>query len=259
MQMVRAKDPMNDMCSVITASFNSSRFIADAVRSVISQSYDKWELIIVDDGSTDISSEIARRFSRDDQRIKVIELGQNMGAAFARNVGIRSAQGRFISFLDCDDIWTADKLAKQLPLFEKNQVALVYGSYEKMDADGNRHHRVVKVPGLITYGDLLKTCRIGCLTAVYDTKKTGKVEMPPLRMGQDYGLWLSILKRGYVAVGVEDVVAYYRVGKKSLSSNKLHKARYQWEIYRKVEHLGFARSIYCFVNYVFHGLWKYSI
>ncbi|XKE47247.1 glycosyltransferase [Halomonas organivorans] len=240
--------------SVITPMHNASKFISTNIESVLTQTYSDWELIIIDDGSTDSSAEIAEAFSLQDSRIQLIRLEGNNGAAVARNRGIRLARGRYIAFLDSDDAWEPHKLESQLAFMKASEAALVFSAYRKVDEAG-RELGVVGVPERAGYRDLLKTNYIGCLTAMYDTRRLGKVEMPLIRKRQDLALWLKILKlSGEPAWGQPEVLATYTVRAGSVSSNKQQAAAYQWRVYREVEALSLPACGYYFAQYALRGL-----
>ncbi|ENP8456992.1 glycosyltransferase family 2 protein [Photobacterium damselae] len=244
------------LVSVITPSYNCANTIEETINSVISQSFNDWEMIIVDDNSSDNSCEIIRAFSEKDSRIKLVERSWNAGPAIARNIAIENAQGRYIAFLDSDDTWHQNKLEKQIAFMQVNEVELSYTAYNRMDSEGNflgAYKPITKV----TYKDMLKSNRIGCLTAIYDTDKLGKVYMPNISKRQDLGLWLKILKKVDYAWGMDDVLAdYLAVQSNSVSSNKFTAAKYQWRLYREIEKLTFKDSLYYFINYAYLGVKK---
>lgn len=240
--------------SIIMPSFNSSSYISDAIRSVQNQTFKNWELIIVDDCSSDNTFEKVNLFLTD-SRIKFHRLDKNSGAAVARNYAIRKALGRFIAFLDSDDIWLPYKLERQIGFMLKNSIYFSYSSYYKIDDDGNIFREVL-VPSKVSYSQLLKTNVIGCLTAVYDTDFFGKVEMPLIRKRQDFGLWLKLLKSVEQAVAVEESLSLYRVRLSSISNNKLDAAKYTWRLYRDVERLSILKCIYYFSFYALGGFFR---
>jgi glycosyltransferase involved in cell wall biosynthesis len=246
-----------ELVSIITANYNAAKYISDTIESVLAQSYDNWEMIIVDDCSSDNSIEIIESYIAKDSRIKLVQLEQNSGAAVARNRAIELAQGRFIAFLDSDDLWQSDKLEKQISFMLKNGYIFSYSHYDLIDEDNKRYGITFKAPPKVSYNDLLKTCSIGCLTAIYDTKSLGKVTMPLILKRQDYGLWLKILKKIDYAYCYDESLAIYRTRTNSISSNKIKAAQYQWKIYRDVEKLGIFKSIFYFIHYVYNGLRKY--
>lgn len=241
--------------SIITPSYNSAGFISNTIRSVIDQAVSNWELIIVDDCSTDNSVEVIQSFIDKDPRIKLIQLNENSGAAVARNKGIEAAKGRYIAFLDSDDAWSPDKLEQQLAFMQVNDYPFTFAAYDKVDEAGKVFGHV-GVPDKVTYSDLLKSCSIGCLTAMYDTEFFGKVYMPLIRKRQDLGLWLKLLKKTKYAYGLNETLGFYKVRKDSISANKKSAALYQWRIYRDIEHLSLIKSFYYFAHYAIRGLLK---
>lgn len=244
---------LNEVVSIITPSYNSSLFISKTIESVINQDYSSWELIIIDDCSSDDSIEIIGKYIEKDQRIKLISLENNSGAAVARNIGIQQAQGRFIAFLDSDDTWHPDKLKMQVDFMLKNDYAFTYTGYHKVNENGLFISNV-SIPVATSYHELLKTCVIGCLTAMYDTDKLGKVEFPLIRKRQDFALWLKILKQVPYAYGLEQDLANYTVRSDSISANKFKAAQYNWYLYRHIEKLTLLNSIYYFSHYMIKGI-----
>lgn len=249
----------DNLVSVIMPMHNSAPFLSEAIESVLAQTYRKWELFIIDDGSKDNSVEIASMYAQKDPRISLLFNETPMGMpSVTRNVGIKAAHGRYIAFLDSDDLWFPDKLEQQLPLFSDKRVAIVYGDYEKMDQQGHRNSRFVTAPRLATYKSLLKSNVIANLTGIYDRKKVGTVLMKQLHH-EDYVMWLSILKQGFVANSTGTVLGAYRVRDTSISSRKLETAKWQWTVYRKEEKLSLAQSLYNFVFYAFKAYAKKRI
>lgn len=210
-------------------------------------------MIIVDDCSTDDSVEIIKSFMDQDSRIKLIQLSENLGAAVARNTAIEVAQGRYISFLDSDDLWLPDKLAKELKFMQQNKYPFIYAAYDKID-ENEQVFGHIGVPDRVSYSDLLKVCSIGCLTAMYDTKYFGKVYMPLIRKRQDLGLWLRLLKKTDYAYGLNETLAQYRVRTNSISANKANAAKFTWRLYRDVEGLNLVKASYYFSHYAVRGL-----
>jgi len=247
---------LNYLVSIITPCYNSQYFITNTVESVIQQTYENWELLIIDDGSKDDSKNIIAHYSNKDPRIKLISLEKNQGPAHARNIGIEMARGRFIAFLDSDDLWNRNKLETQINFMLKNNIPFSFTSYQKIKNDGNPVGKTVIAPKILNYTDLLKSCPIGCLTVVYDQSKIGKHYMPDFLKAQDYALWLKILKTGINAIGIEENLAFYRIRKSSISRNKLFKAYFQWKIYRKQEKISLTKSLYLMFFYTFYGFKK---
>jgi teichuronic acid biosynthesis glycosyltransferase TuaG len=241
------------LVSIITPSYNSSQFISFAIQSVLAQTFSDWEMIIVDDCSTDHSVDIIQKFVETDSRIRLIKLVVNSGASIARNSALEAAKGRYIAFLDSDDIWLPGKLQRQLRFMIANDCVFLYSAYERIDEKGRAIGRV-GVPEMVSYSDLLKTCSIGCLTAIYDTQYFGKVFMPEVRMRNDLGLWLRLLRKVDYACGLNEVLAQYRVRGDSISANKRVAAMHTWRLYRDIEKLPFWKASYYFAHYAVRGV-----
>ena len=241
--------------SVITPVWNAAATLAEAVASVQAQTEPAWEMILIDDGSTDGSRGLAEGLAAEDPRLRVIGFAANRGAAAARNAGIRAARGRFVAFLDADDRWYPEKLALQLGFMAREGVPFVFASYRRIDPAG-RPLGLVRAPARVSYRDALGGNAIGCLTAVYDADFFGPVAMPDLRRRQDYGLWLELLKRTPYACGLPEVLADYRVQPGSLSSNKLVAARATWTVLREVAGLSRLRASWYFLRYAGGALRK---
>ena len=232
------------LVSIITPSYNSSQFIEETINSVLIQTYKNWEMIIVDDASNDSSNDIIEAYVKNDSRIQLIKLDKNSGPAVARNKAITEAKGRYIAFLDADDLWVSSKLEKQISFISKQDCALVYSAYETMDKNGTKLDKIIQAPLKLSYNDLLKTNYIGCLTALYDTEKIGKLYMPLIKKRQDYGLWLKILKKTDYAYGLTEPLSTYRIFSNSISSNKFELLKYNYLLFRKYEKFSVIQSIY---------------
>ena len=241
------------ICSIVMPAFNAVQYIECAIKSVQAQTYREWELIVVDDGSSDGTTDVVRALAVSDSRIKLIELPGNSGAAYARNAGIMLATGRFIAFLDSDDVWLPEKLDVQLNFMMENKVAFSFTSYFRMDRYGNECG-VIGVPSKVDYRTLLKTCVIGCLTVVYDTMLIGKVNMPSGTGREDFATWLSILKRVDYAFGINQTLAKYRVYDDQSSARKTQMAMENWRLYRNIEKLSLPTSLYYFSHYAVRGV-----
>jgi glycosyltransferase involved in cell wall biosynthesis len=248
---------MEELVSIITPLYNSKDFLEDTINSVLRQSYRNFEMIIVDDSSNDGSCAIAETYTKKDKRIILIRLKQNCGVARARNVAIEASNGRYIAFLDSDDLWLPEKLEKQIAFMREKKAVFTYTAYRIID-EKNNMGGIVSVPARIDYKGLLNSCVIGCLTAMYDIESIGKQFMPEVDK-EEYILWLRILKAGNVAHGLNEPLALYRVRSNSISHDKLNAARCQWNIYRKVENLSLLRSVYHFTSYAYYGYKKYKM
>ncbi len=242
--------------SIITPCYNASQYISYTIDSVLNQTYANWEMIIVDDCSTDNSSDIIKHFISVDTRIKYFKTDNPSGSpVLPRNIGIEKATGRYIAFLDSDDIWLPTKLEEQLKLFKDDKTAVAFSNYEKMNEAGERNQRIIIAPKETNYHNLLKGNVIGNLTGIYDTEKVGKVYCKDIRH-EDYVLWLSILKKGYIAKNTNTVTALYRVRENSVSSNKLKILSWQWNILRNVEKISLPKAIYYYINYAIRAFLK---
>ena len=246
---------MTPLVSIIMPCYNAEAYIEASIVSVVNQSYQKWELLIVDDNSTDMSSHIIKRFEQQDARIVSLHNHQNLGAAQSRNRALEQAKGRYIAFLDSDDIWFASKLEKQITLMQEQNIALCYSHYEVIDEEGTpltTYH----APTHVRYRDMLKTSLIGTLTMVYDREILGTPYFQSIGH-EDYVFKLALLKKIPYAVGIDEILAQYRRHTQSLSSNKLKTIYWQWKIYREVEKLSLIKSLYYFVHYAYFGVFKY--
>jgi teichuronic acid biosynthesis glycosyltransferase TuaG len=244
------------LVSVITPSYNAEKFIRHTIGSVQAQTHQNWEMLIVDDCSKDRSVEIIKEVSVEDPRVKLIQLETNSGAAVARNTAIENAKGKYIAFLDSDDYWKPEKLQKQLAFMEENNYVFSFTNYEIVTEDGTPTNVEVKVPHSLTYHDLLKNTIIGCLTVMINIEKIGKYKMPNIRTRQDFALWLSILRDGYTAYGLQIPLSCYRKVEGSISSNKVKAAKKTWAVYRNIERLSLPYSAWCFVNYAYNAVKK---
>ncbi|WP_179009489.1 glycosyltransferase family 2 protein [Winogradskyella forsetii] len=232
------------LVSIVTACYNSEKYISDTINSVLNQTYQNWELLLVDDCSTDASISIIRSFEKADKRIKVYKLTENSGPAVTRNKAIKEAKGRFIAFLDSDDRWLPDKLEKQIAFMLAKGYSLTHTGYELIDESGKTLNKIIRPTTVLSYNDMLYSNKIGCLTAVYDQKQLGKIYMPLLLKRQDYALWLKILKTGEKAYGLSEILSQYRKTESSLSSNKINLIRWNWKLLREVENMSFIKSAY---------------
>ncbi|EEV5967242.1 glycosyltransferase family 2 protein [Escherichia coli] len=243
--------------SIIMPSFNSEKTIQAAIESVRAQTYSSWELIISDDNSSDSTVEIVEKNVLYEPRIILIQHSENRGAGFSRNDAISKARGKYIAFLDSDDIWHEKKLEIQIRFMSERKLALSYTQYQKINMEGVKG-KIIIPPGVTSYSELLKSNVIGCLTAVYDQEILGKMYMPLIRKRQDMALWLDILKKIEFAYCVPEVLAFYREGHNSLSSNKIKILSSQWDFYRGHLKFGIFRSAYYFSFYVFKALKKHK-
>ncbi len=183
-------------------------------------------------------------------------MNEIQGTAVVRNTAIENSRGRFLAFLDSDDIWKPDKLEKQIKFMLDNNVGFSFTDYETITEEGNRTGNIIKVPKCVNYDYLLKNTIIGCLTVVLDKNIVGDVVMPLIRTRQDFATWLSILKKGHNAYGLNEVLAQYRLVEGSISSNKLQAAKRNWYVYRNIEKLSLLKSLYVFSGYIYNAVKK---
>jgi teichuronic acid biosynthesis glycosyltransferase TuaG len=243
--------------AVIMPCHNGARTIAQAVQSVINQTFRNWELVVVDDGSTDASSQIIQDFSTADPRIWSIRNDKPSGAANARNNALRNTRARYVAFLDSDDAWLPHKLEAQLKSMEEHGAALACGSYDVMDGSGAIIGEVRPTPGFLTYQGLLTNCSVGALTAILDRSLCGEIQFHSrLSTGEDYQLWLSLMRRGLKGFCLSETLAIYRVHGKTLSSNKFTAARNRWRVYREFEKHNVLKSAFYFSMYTVTGILK---
>lgn len=224
--------------TIVTPAYDSAATLGATLDSVRAQSFTDWECLVVDDGSTDATADIVRVAAQADPRIRLLDNAQAKGPAGARNTGIAAGQGRYIAFVDSDDLWLPHKLEAQLAFMHTTGAALSFSSYELFDGDGRRPSRVRIAPPSVDYEQLLDRNHIGCLTAMYDSAQVGRQTMPNLRMRQDWGLWLRIVRTsGRPALGMPEVTARLRLRRGSLSRNKLVAVWYNYRLLRDHEGL----------------------
>lgn len=249
---------MSPIVSVITPVYNAEPYLAACIQSVLAQEFSDWELILIEDHSRDKSYPMAQEWAEREDRIRLLQTAYNQGPAKARNLGIAEARGRFIAFLDSDDVWLPQKLALQIPFMLKKKAALSYHAYGMYDENLQILKSEFNVPSSVSYRDMLYFCVISMCAAVYDTKLTGgKVYMPLIEKRQDYGLFLRILRQGHQAQGLSQSLLKVRLHPHSVSANKWKAALYQWRVYRELEGLSLPASLWYFGHYAWHGLRKY--
>lgn len=242
---------MPPLISIVMPAHNMMVYLPDSIRSIQAQTYPHWELLLIDDASMDDTYELAQRFQQKDPRIKPQKLPTNQGAGFARNVGIKYAKGDYLAFLDADDLWMPHKLQTQLEFMQKNRLQVSYSSYALIDERGRSMNLMVRALEKLSLEKLLKANYVGNLTAMYHAKSLGKIYCPPIRKRQDWAMWIQAVKKAGGAMGIQEVLALYRVRKNSLSGNKWEMLQYNYAIYRKV--LGFStfKSIGYFSKFLF--------
>ena len=235
---------VNGLVSIITPTYNCGRFIGETIESVQQQTYTNWEMIIVDDCSTDDTKSVVEKYLQQDKRIKYHCLAENSGAAVARTKAMELATGQYMAFLDSDDLWMPDKLEKQVDFMKKNNYAFSSTSYQHMTEDGAMLPKVLKAIPKTDYNRLLLDCPVGNSTVMYDVSKMGKFEVPNIRKRNDDALWLAMLKKERYICGLQDILMKYRVRNNSISSNKWSLIKYTWQLYRDIEKLSVFISVW---------------
>jgi len=233
--------------SIVVPIYKAESFLEETIQTVLNQTYENWEMLLINDCSPDASFEVAKKYLGD--RIKWFEQEVNSGAALTRNKGIKKATGKYICFLDADDLWDKDKLEKQVTFMEEKGCEFSFTSYEFADSNGVPNGKKVIVPEKINYKQSLKNMTIWTSTVMFNMEKLTKedIYMPNIRRGQDAATWWRVLKNIDYAYGIKDVFSYYRRTKESLSANKFIALKRTWYLYRKIEKFGILKSVYYFV------------
>lgn len=247
---------MTASVSIIMPAYNLADYLEESINSVLEQTFPDFELIVINDSSTDKTAEVAEYLASCDSRMRVIHSDRNLGSAGARNLGLSASCAKYVAFLDGDDLWHPKKLEKQLSKISEHGVDLVYTAMQKIDADGRPFGAVQKVKDSVDYGALLRNPLIGCSTVLLDYDAVGRIGMPDIKKRQDFAFWLKLLRRGAVASGLNEPLTFYRVRAGSLSSNKCSAAHYTWQVYRRLEGLSVAQTIPCFSSYIVHAIAK---
>ncbi len=247
-----------ELVSIIMPVYNCEKYVAKAIKSVQEQTYANWELIIVNDCSTDNSiCKIEEQIKSIKDKVTLINLAENQGVANARNIAIDKTYGRYIAYLDADDLWEKEKLHKQIEYMKINNIAFSYTSYSRMKEDGGLL-KTVEVPGKTNYTDLLKSTIILTSTIIIDTKTIPKekLKMPNLKISEDAQTWLNILKSGVVAYGLNENLTQYRQRKNSTSSNKIKSIKGMWKVYRKYQKMSIGKSLYYTIFHIINAIKK---
>ena len=243
----------DDLISIIIPVYNAEKFLDETINTVLNQTYKNFELILVNDGSKDKSVDVIKKYN--DKRIKLIDNKNNKGAALSRNDGIRKAKGRYICFLDADDLWNKEKLEKQINFMKEKECAFSFTGYEFANENGIPNGKKVYIPKKLNYKSALKNTTISTITVMIDTKKMDKdlIYMNNVK-SEDTATWWNILKNGYEAFGLNEILSFYRRSDGTLSSNKIEAIRRIWNLYRNVFKLGFFYSLYNFVFYAINAV-----
>lgn len=244
---------MQEKVSIIVPVYNAANYIEQTIQSVLAQDYENWELILVENGSADDS--VAKIQAFDDERIRLIIMDGNAGAANARNEGMRQATGTYVGYVDADDLWRPDKLSRQIAFMNEKSAAFAFTGYEFGDENANPTGKIVRVPETLSYRQALSNTTIFTSTVLFDTRliEKDKLYMPNVK-SEDSALWFQILREGATAYGLDENLVIYRRPANSLSSNKLEAMRRIWNLYRKQEKLNIFYSMYLFIGWAFRAV-----
>ena len=248
----------DNLVSIITPIYNGETYIEECIKSVLNQSYKNIEMIIIDDGSTDNSENIIKKYTNTFPFVKYIKCNENKGVWAARNIGVENANGRFISFLDTDDLYKKNKIKNQINFMLKNNYAFTYTAYDLIDESSKSLNKIIEAEEYEDYNRLLKGNDIGCLTVMIDRLKIDTPIKFENYHHEDFILWLKILKNDVTAYGLNEVLSSYRKSKTSISHNKIKAAMWTWNIYIKIEKLPLKKALYCFYKYMINGFIKNS-
>jgi len=238
-----------DLVSIIMPAYNCGDFIGVTLDSVINQTYKNWETIVVDDCSTDNTAEVVQEYINKDNRIKYHKLVKNSGAAVSRNEAVDLASGKYMAFLDSDDVWFPDKLTKQIGFMKENDYGFSCTSYTKIDEQGEYLNRTIIAQSRRDYDGVLKTSP-GNSTVIYNAEKLGKFKIPNIKKRNDYVMWLQVIKKEKYLYGIEEPLGSHRIRSGSISSNKRSLVGYHWKVYREIENLSLIKSVYLIVYWI---------
>lgn len=248
-----------ELVSIIMPTYNVGALVIETVSTVIEQSYTNWELLVVDDCSTDNTRELLANLAKQDPRIKCLFSEKNVGAGGSRNIGLSKAQGKYIAFLDSDDLWLPDKLESQIAFMKENSAPICHTSFSFIDENGHPRKGAVHVSPLVKLEDNLKNTEIGTSTAMIDRTIVGSdFRFSHLRARQDLKLWIELLGKGFTSYGLEKVLVKYRVRSGSVSSNKWKMLYVTFKVYMSTRQLSFTKRVYCYLNYVANAIKKRS-
>lgn len=244
------------LVSVIMPCYNTEKYIAQSIESVIRQTYPNWELVITDGPSSDNTVPIVKKYCEQDQRIHLITPSKHQGIAEARHTSIMNSHGRYLAFLDSDDIWMNDKLEKQVAFMEKTGYAFTYGNYEILNMDGTLTGKVIHNGGIVDYEKYLGNTILGCGSVMLNKEKVDQIVQPSDEVNDDMALWCSIMRHGIKAYPMDEVLYQYRIRNNGASSHRMKMVKSVWKVYRKQEKLSLMKSISCFVCYAFNAFKK---
>jgi teichuronic acid biosynthesis glycosyltransferase TuaG len=245
------------LVSIITPVYNAARWLPETLASVRDQTFTDWEQILVDDGSTDESVAIIEAARREDPRFRLIRTVRNMGPSAARNLALRAALGRFIAFLDADDLWLPEKLERSIQWMTEHHYSFIYHDYRHLSHDGARVGKIVRGPDTLTTRALHTRRGTGCLTVVVDREAVQEFAFPPVAPfhAEDFCLWANLIRAGHIGHRMPEDLARYRLSPHSRSANKLRSALNAWHLYRHVSKLPLLRATIWWTRYAWNSFW----
>ncbi|MBP4141193.1 glycosyltransferase family 2 protein [Flavobacterium sp. P4023] len=244
----------NPLVSIITPAFNSEKYITESIQSVLNQTYQNWEMIIVDDASSDATISIIEEFIKKDNRIKICKHHENAGTGIARNTALNETSGKYIAFLDADDVWKPTKLEKQVHFLQINKIPFTFSFYEIIDENGKALNKRIESPLILSYQQLFFCNYVGNLTGIYDVDYFGKISISSIRKRQDWMLWLRILQKIKSAPVIPESLAYYRIRKNSISASKFDLVYHNFKVYRTFHGYNLFVSLLCMTGFLFTQL-----
>lgn len=242
------------LVSIITPSFNSEKFITETIQSVQNQTYKNWEMIIVDDYSSDATVIIVTKIALQDNRIKLFQSEKNSGTGIARNTALTKCKGRYISFLDADDLWKPKKLEIQINFLKNNNLPFTFSFYDCINEQGKELNKRVEAPRNLSYRQLFFCNYVGNLTGIYDVNYFGKITISSIRKRQDWMLWLTILKKIKSVQPIPESLAFYRIRENSISASKLNLLKHNFAVYRRFHGYNLVLSLLCMIGFLFTQL-----
>lgn len=242
------------LVSIITPSFNAEKFIAQTIESVQKQTHTNWEMIIVDDCSVDNTFSIIKEIALKDKRIQYLRLEKNSGTGIARNIALSKSKGKYIAFVDSDDLWKPTKLEKQIDYLTTNQLPFTFSFYDCIDEEGNSINKRVEAPRNLSYLQLFFCNYVGNLTGIYDVDYFGKIAISSTRKRQDWMMWLTILKKVKTAQPIPESLAYYRIRENSISASKTDLLKHNFAVYRRFHSFNLFVSLVCLIGFLFTQL-----
>lgn len=247
-----------ELISIITPAFNAARFVEETIRAVQAQTHENWEMLIADDCSHDSTAALVEGISSSDARVRLLRQQSNGGPARVRNAALSAARSALVAFVDSDDLWLPQKLERQLQFMRRSGAGLSYTGFRRIDEQGRQLGLLRPIPESLNYDQYLKNTAIVTSTVMVDRGITGDFRMPITRC-DDFAAWLSIMRRGHVAMGLAEDLLRYRVVGNSISRNKARWAAGVWQTYRDIEKLALPYAAWCFCNYAWRGFRKYRV